>query len=104
MLLVQFFPVGFRLTGGLLFILLLGHSLTVAGGLVVLLSLCSVLPFGLLLAVDKRRGSKSVAVQRVWEIYDERIQFLSRHDALLLDESRDAGDVSRAWLGLVWCC
>ena len=47
-----------------------------------------------------RGGSKSVEVQRVWEVYDERLQFMSRQDALQLDESRDAGDVSRAWL--VW--
>ena len=32
--------------------------------------------------------------------YDERLQFMSRLDALLLDDSLDAGDVSRAWL--VW--
>ena len=51
-------------------------------------------------AVDKRRGSKPVEVQRVWEIYDERLQFMSRQDALLLDDSFGAGDVSRAWL--VW--
>ena len=51
-------------------------------------------------AVDKSRGSKSVEVQRVWEIYDDRLQFMSRQDALLLGESLDAGDVSRAWL--VW--
>ena len=42
----------------------------------------------------------SVEVQRVWGVYDERLQFMSRHDALHLDESIDAGDVSRAWL--VW--
>ena len=41
-----------------------------------------------------------VEVQRDWEIYDERLQFTSRHDALHLDESLDAGDVSRAWL--IW--
>ena len=46
------------------------------------------------------RGSKSVEVQRVWEIYDERLQFMSRHDARRLNESLDADDVSRAWL--VW--
>ena len=53
-----------------------------------------------LLAVDKSRGSKSVKVQRVWEIYDDRLQFMSRQDALLLNVSLDAGDVSQAWL--VW--
>ena len=52
-------------------------------------------------AVDKRRGS-SVEVRRVWEIYDDRLQFMSRQDALLLDESLNAGDDSRAWL--VWSC
>ena len=50
--------------------------------------------------MDKSRGSKSVEVQRVWEIYDDRLQFMSRQDALLLDESLDAGDVAQAWL--VW--
>ena len=55
---------------------------------------------GILAAVDKSRSSKSVEVQRVWEVYDEGLQFMSRHDALQLDESLDAGDVSRAWL--VW--
>ena len=53
-----------------------------------------------MLAVDKNRGSKSIEVQRVWEVCDERLQFISRQDALHLDESLDAGDVSRAWL--VW--
>ena len=57
-------------------------------------------PASWLPAVDKGRGSKSLEVQRVWEVYDERLQFMSRQDALLLDESLDAGDVSRAWL--VW--
>ena len=57
-------------------------------------------PASWLLAIDKSRGSKSVEVRRVWEVYDERLQFMSRQDALLLNESLDAGDVSRAWL--VW--
>ena len=51
-------------------------------------------------AVDKGRGSKSVEVQRVWEIYDERLQFMSRQDVSLLHESLGTDDVSRAWL--VW--
>ena len=42
----------------------------------------------------------SVEVQNVWEVYDERVQFMSQQDALQLDESLDTGDVSRAWL--VW--
>ena len=47
--------------------------------------------------VDKTRGSKSAEVQRVWEVYDERLQFMSRRDALLLDESLGLDDVSMAW-------
>ena len=54
-------------------------------------------PASWLPAVHKGRGSKSV---EGWEIYDERLQKMSRQDAMQLDESLDAGDVSRAWL--VW--
>ena len=50
-----------------------------------------------MLVVDKSLGSKSVEVQRVWEIYDERLQFMSRQDASLLDESLGWDDVSLAW-------
>ena len=57
-------------------------------------------PPPLLPAVDKSRGSKSVEGQRVWEVYDVRLQLMSRHDPLQLDESLDADEVSRAWL--VW--
>ena len=59
-------------------------------------------PASWLPAVDKGRGSRSVEVQRIWEVYDECLQYLSRQDAIWLDESLDAGDVSRAWL--VWSC
>ena len=48
------------------------------GGSLGLRSLFVAPPIGLLLgwpAIDKSRGSKSVEVQRVWEIYDERLQF-----------------------------
>ena len=51
-------------------------------------------------AVEKSRGSKSVEVERVWEVFDDRLQFMSRQDALLLDECLNVGDVSQAWL--VW--
>ena len=53
-------------------------------------------PASWLPAVDKSRSSKSVEVQRVWEVYDERLQFMSRQDALLLDAALAAGDVSDA--------
>ena len=52
-------------------------------------------PASWLPAVDKSWGSKPVEVQRVWEIYDDRLL-----DALRLDESPGVGDVSRVWL--VW--
>ena len=68
-----------------------------------MLSLFVVLLFGpasWLPVVDKTRSSKSVEVQRVWEVYDERLQFMSRRDALLLDESLGLDDVSMAWT--VW--
>ena len=51
-------------------------------------------------AIDKSRGSKSAEVQRVWEVYDERLQCMSRRDASLLDESLGLDDVSMAWA--VW--
>ena len=57
-------------------------------------------PASWLPAIDKGRSSKSVDVQGVWEVYDERLQFMSQQDALRLDESLNTGDVSRAWL--VW--
>ena len=57
-------------------------------------------PASWLPVVDKTRGSQSAEVQRVWEVYDERLQFMSRRDASLLDESLGLGDVSLAWT--VW--
>ena len=57
-------------------------------------------PASWILVVDETRGSKSAEVQRVWEIYDERLQFMSRRDALLLDESLELDGVSMAWT--VW--
>ena len=60
----------------------------------------SLWPASWLPAVDKCRGSKSVEFQEVWEVYDGRLHYISRQDAVRLDESLDAGDVSRAWL--VW--
>ena len=57
-------------------------------------------PASWLPVVDKTPGSKSAEVERVWEIYDERLQFMSRRDATLLDESLGRDDVSLAWA--VW--
>ena len=56
----------------------------------------------LILAQEKEHfhslvGSKSVEVQRVWEIYDDRLQYMSGLDASLLDQSLERSDVSLAW-------
>ena len=40
-------------------------------------------PASWLPAIDKSRGSKSVEVRRVWEVYDDRLQFMSQRDAFL---------------------
>ena len=47
-------------------------------------------PASWLPALDKSRWSKSVEVQWVWEVYDDRSQFMSRNDAVALDESLHA--------------
>ena len=57
-------------------------------------------PASWLPVLDKRRGSKAAEVQRVWDMYDDRLQFMSRDDALNLDDSLTRGDVSSAWL--IW--
>ena len=83
--------------------MLLGPLFFVPGGLVGFLSLFGIRliwPASWLPALDKSRGSKSVEVQRVWDVYDERLQFMSREDALNLDEALLNGDVSSAWM--VW--
>ena len=51
-------------------------------------------------ALDKSRGSKSVEVQRVWEVYDDRLRFLSQSADVRLTRSLWDGDVSSAWA--VW--
>ena len=57
-------------------------------------------PASWLPALDKSRGSKSVEVQRVWEVYDDRLRFLSRSAGGRLTRSLLDGDVSSAWA--VW--
>ena len=57
-------------------------------------------PASWLPVLDRSRGSKAAEVQRVWDIYDDRLQFMSRDDALNLDGALDSGDVSLAWM--VW--
>ena len=69
----------------LVLILLLGLFLTAGGhpGLLSLSRRTPLWPASWLPALDKSRGSESVEVQRVWEVYDERLQFISRQDAIL---------------------
>ena len=86
LLLLLSFPARFSLVDGLL-----------------LLSLFSTLPFslplGCLLLI--RVGAPSrLRFRRVWGVYDERLQFMSRQDVSLLDVSLGTDDVSLAWL--VW--
>ena len=44
-------------------------------------------PASWLPALDKSRGSESIEVQKVWDVYDERLRFMSREDALCLDDA-----------------
>ena len=45
----------------------------------------------------KSRCSKSVEVQRVWEVYDDRLRFMSRADSDALTSALLNDDVSSAW-------
>ena len=54
-------------------------------------------PASWLPALDKSRGSKSVEVQRVWEVYDDRLRFMSRADSDGLTSALLNDDVSSAW-------
>ena len=54
-------------------------------------------PASWLPVLDKSRGSKSAEVQRVWGIYDDRLQFMTRDDTLGFDGPLGDGNVSRAW-------
>ena len=58
-------------------------------------------PASWLLVLDKSRGSMSAEVQRVWGIYDDRLQIMTWDDALGLDEALEVGDISRAWIGVL---
>ena len=73
--------------------------MNIGAGLVVSLSLFGSHLSGLLpgcLLLIRVGGPKSVEVRRVWEIYVHRLQFMSRQDALHLDESLNDGDVFQA--------
>ena len=58
-------------------------------------------PASWLPAIDKSRGSKSVEVRRVWEIYDDRLQFMSQRDAFLLRVWTLVMFLKLGWFGLV---
>ena len=47
--------------------------------------------------VDKSRGSKSVEVRRIWEVYDESLSFIPPAFWRGIRSSLLAGDVSYAW-------
>ena len=49
---------------------------------------------------EKSRWSKAAELQRVWDVFDDRLQFMSWDDALNLDDSLANGDVSLAWM--IW--
>ena len=57
-------------------------------------------PAAWLSAVDKSRSSKSVELQRVWEMYDDPLQFMAVPEALWRDDASRWEDVSDAWI--VW--
>ena len=102
-LLLLSLDVGFCRIGGLCLILLFVRVLIILGGW--RRFLCPVQrtplwPASWLPVLDKSRGSKAAEVQRVWDICDDRLQFMYRDDALNLDGALDHGDVSRAWM--VW--
>ena len=61
-------------------------------------------PASWLPAVDKGRNSKSVEVQRVWEVYDDRLRFMAQAGDAGLARSLLDGDVSSALGCLVVCC
>ena len=101
-LLLLFFLVRSSLTGGVLHILLFGPYLIAVGGLVGLFSRYSVLLYGLLLGclLFMRAGGLSRLRFRGFGRFTMIVCSLSRHDAIQLDESLAADEVSRAWL--VW--
>ena len=49
-------------------------------------------------SVDRSRTSKSAEVRRIWEIYDDRLGWISADDACCIDDALASGDVSGAWL------
>ena len=54
-------------------------------------------PASWLPALDKSRNSKSIEVQRVWEVYDDQLRFMSQADDARLTRSLLNDDVSSAW-------
>ena len=49
-------------------------------------------------SVDKSRVSKSAEVRRIWEIYDDRLGWISADDACCIDDALASEDVSGAWV------
>ena len=91
--------VSLNLVGALHHILRLERTSIVAGGLVRSISLSSALFFGLLLVwlLWMRVEAPSLRwCSGFWEVYDDRIEFMAGADALRLDLSLLAGDVTGA--------
>ena len=96
LLLLLFFLAGFSLTGGLLLILFDCARWTCMVTQPV--QRTPLWPASWLPAVGGSVGSGSVEVESLGD--GDRLQFMTRQDALLLDEPLGAGEVSLAWL--VW--
>ena len=107
LLLLLFSLVRFVMTGGLLLTLLLGLFFDCwrwTCRVTQSVQRTPLWPASWLPAIDKIRRSKSIEVQRIWEVYDDRLQFMSWQDAQWLNESLDDDDVFSCMACLVWCC
>ena len=92
-LLLRCLLAGWILAGGLRSIWPIERTLIVVDGLVGSPSLSSALLSDLLLGW-------LAEVQRVWDLCDDRLQYIALADVLRFDESLLENDVSRAWM--VW--
>ena len=87
--------------------MLLGLLFFIPAGLVRFLSLFGVRPFGLLLGYRlwiKVGGLSLLRFKRFGMCMMRGCSFMSREDAFRLDEALLLGDVSSAWMVLVFCC
>ena len=52
-----------------------------------------------LVCVDKSRSSPSAEIKRIWEFYDDRLQFMNSVDKDAIHDALAMGDVFACWLG-----